>query len=58
MDLDEGVEMMERDREVGGAFKPSLGGGEGEGYQLGSYEPDLIDLEDREDEVKERKREV
>ncbi|KAL8734886.1 MAG: hypothetical protein Q9166_001238 [cf. Caloplaca sp. 2 TL-2023] len=55
MDLDEGVEMMERDGGArGGAFGASLGG-DGQGYQLGSYEPE-IEMEDRDDEVRERKK--
>ncbi|KAL9000040.1 MAG: hypothetical protein Q9169_001285 [Polycauliona sp. 2 TL-2023] len=51
MDLDEGVEMMERDH--GGI-------GEGrKGYQLGSYEPEIEmdEDEDRSDEVRKRKAE-
>lgn len=63
MDMDEGVEMMERDDRGGkgrGAFgATTYGGGSGGGiaqgkrYQLGSYEPE-IDMEERDDEVRQR----
>ncbi|KAL9640894.1 MAG: hypothetical protein Q9204_000514 [Flavoplaca sp. TL-2023a] len=57
MDLDEGVEMMERDERGGGgrgALGPAYSGGEGaKGYQLGSYEPE-IEMDD-DDKGKEHK---
>ncbi|KAL8779089.1 MAG: hypothetical protein Q9213_007117 [Squamulea squamosa] len=56
LDLDEGVEMMERDGGVGGAFGASYGE-DRKVYQLGDYEPEIEveDREDREDEVKRRR---
>lgn len=61
MDMDEGVEMMERDDrggKGGAAFRATTYGGgggiaEGKRYQLGSYEPE-IDMEERDDEVRQR----
>ncbi len=59
MDMDEGVEMMERDDRGGqgrGTFGATTYGGgiaEGKRYQLGSYEPE-IDMEERDDEVRQR----
>ena len=57
MDLDEGVEMMERDERGGGgrgALGPGYNGGEGgKGYQLGSYEPE-IEMDDGDKEKKRK----
>lgn len=59
IDMDEGIEMMERDDRGAkgrGAFGATTyaGGAEGKGYQLGSYEPE-IEMEDRDDEVGQKK---
>ncbi|CAO1603963.1 hypothetical protein XANCAGTX0491_007537 [Xanthoria calcicola] len=62
MDMDEGVEMMERDDrggKGGAAFRATTYGGgnggiaEGKRYQLGSYEPE-IEMDERDDEVRQR----
>ncbi|KAL8752817.1 MAG: hypothetical protein Q9199_005484 [Rusavskia elegans] len=59
IDMDEGIEMMERDDRGAkgrGAFGATTYAGvpEGKGYQLGSYEPE-IEMEDRDDEVGQKK---
>ncbi|KAL8803592.1 MAG: hypothetical protein Q9182_003097 [Xanthomendoza sp. 2 TL-2023] len=55
MDVDEGVEMMERDGER--LTAASLGAGSGRAYRLGAYEPEIV-MDEREDEVQERAKEA
>ncbi|KAL8671836.1 MAG: hypothetical protein Q9168_003676 [Polycauliona sp. 1 TL-2023] len=65
MDVDEGVEMMERDHGDGdGRGRGMVGAGDaGKGYQIGSYEPPEMEMEmemdrDRDEEGRKRKAEA